>query len=114
LLISFPVWLTIFGFSDQVPQSSSTQVAVSNDKFLVAFFLLGQEGFDFGKKISYMASGLTCLREMSWEVHRVMQDSDDLNAFGGGAVKDNMPAFVVSVRSLGQLMVLPSLRGILR
>lgn len=40
----------------------------------------------------------TDLSEMPWEIHRVMQDSEDLYTFSTSAIKDNVPAFVVTVR----------------
>lgn len=41
---------------------------------------------------------------MSREIHRVMQDSYDLNTFGSGAIEDDVPAFVITIRGANDLV----------
>ena len=41
---------------------------------------------------------------MSREIHGVMQDSQYFDALGGGAVEDNMSAFMITIRSASHLV----------
>ena len=41
---------------------------------------------------------------MSREIHGVMQDSQYFDALGSGAVEDNVPAFMITIRSASHLV----------
>jgi len=45
---------------------------------------------------------------MSWEIHRFMQDSQNLDTFGSGAIEDDMPSFVITIRGADNLITLSS------
>ncbi len=45
---------------------------------------------------------------MTWEIHRVMQDSQNLCTFGSGAIEDDMPSFVITIRRADDLITFSS------
>ena len=47
---------------------------------------------------------LNHLFEMTWEIHRVMQDSQNLDTLGGGAIEDDVPTFVITIRGADDLI----------
>ena len=41
---------------------------------------------------------------MPWEIHRVMQDSQNLDALGSGTIEDNVPSFVITIKGADDLI----------
>lgn len=48
------------------------------------------------------------LFKMSREIHRVMQDPHEFDAFGSGAIENDVPAFVITIRRADDLLALSS------